>query len=319
MDNETINVEYKEFIVDNRVKVNRYLNTVLWFFVITGPAVAAGVAAGVFDYLSYSTCASISVIVILLASFHMLLLKKIPDSRMTSIFALTALDILIVYMSYSHVSIYLTWFLVPLLSLLFCDKTLFFYSTVLNYVLMFTTTLITSPYYADMRTDYDTMGAYFADTIGGFTIETVIMSASAYAIGRLTSDYYRELFRQYRVIREQDENMNEKMNILDSMVEIYDNVNLIDFVENTETSLRSPEKTKRGIDINTQTHTLMNQKLKNKVMPGQVEAFLTFTNIKTLKARLSQRKIISADFIDVESGWFRAQYITVDSSEDGFP
>ena len=54
----------------------------------------------------------------------------------TSVFALTALDILIVYMAYCHVSIYLTWFLVPLLSILFCDRLLYFYTLCLNYILM---------------------------------------------------------------------------------------------------------------------------------------------------------------------------------------
>ncbi len=35
--------EYNDFLRDNRIKVNRYLNTVLWFFVLTGPAIAAGI------------------------------------------------------------------------------------------------------------------------------------------------------------------------------------------------------------------------------------------------------------------------------------
>ena len=52
------------------------------------------------------------------------------------------------------------------------------------------------------------------------------------------------------------------MSILDSMVEIYDNVNLINFVDNTETSLRDPEQKTHGIDMGAQTHTLMNQRLK---------------------------------------------------------
>jgi diguanylate cyclase (GGDEF)-like protein len=54
-------------------------------------------------------------------------------------------------------------------------------------------------------------------------------------------------------------------------------------------------------------------------MPDQVEDFLNYTNIKTLRSRLAQKKLISADFIDVVSGWFRAQYITVDATEDGIP
>ncbi|MBR1471459.1 MAG: GGDEF domain-containing protein [Lachnospiraceae bacterium] len=113
--------------------------------------------------------------------------------------------------------------------------------------------------------------------------------------------------------------MNEKMGILDSMAEIYDNVNLIDFVHNTEMSLRDAEQTRHGIDFNAQTHTIMNQRIKNQVMPDQLDAFLEFTNIKTVRSRLSHKKLLSADFIDVLSGWFRAQYITVDSTLDGIP
>ena len=109
------------------------------------------------------------------------------------------------------------------------------------------------------------------------------------------------------------------MDILDSMAEIYDHVNLIDFVGSTEMSLRDPEQKKHFIDMRTQTHTLMNQRLKKSVMPDQLDAFLKFTNITTVRARLTGKKIISADFIDVVSGWFRAQYITVDAAPDGVP
>jgi diguanylate cyclase (GGDEF)-like protein len=318
MNNTTIR-KYEEFIVENRVKVNGYLNRVLWFFVITGPAIAAGVKGGIFRDITYVTCFSISLVVVLLSGMHLFLLKKMPNSRATSIFALTALNALIVYMSYSHVSIHLTWFLVPMLSLLFCDRFIFFYALILNYILMFATTWITAPYYAAFRPDYPSAFAYFTDVIGGFTIETCIMGASAYMIGKLTVDYYKELFRQYTVIMEQEVQMQEEIDLLDSMVEIYENVNLISFVDNTEMSLRDPQQNKVGIDIATQTHTVMNQRIMKRVVPDQQEAFKTFTNIQTLRSRLANKKIISADFLDVVSGWFRAQYITVEASKDGIP
>ena len=319
MDSHTISREYDKFIINNRARINRYLNGVLWFFVITGPAIALGIRSGIFYYVDYNTCIIISSMVAILSLVHLQMLRKLPNSRATSIFALTALNILIVFMSCSHVSIHLTWFLVPVLSLLFCDKILFFYALILNYLLMFATTCITATYYTDLRVDYNLPTEYFLDVISGFTIETVIMAASAYMIGKLTDNYFKEIFRQNEVIVTHEESMKEKMNILDSMSEIYDNVNLINFIDNTETSLRSEDKTKHGIDMSTQTHTLMSQEIKNKVMPDQHEAFLQFTNIKTVRARLSQKKIISADFIDVETGWFRAQYITVDSTLDGIP
>lgn len=113
--------------------------------------------------------------------------------------------------------------------------------------------------------------------------------------------------------------MKEKMEILDSMAEIYDNVNLIDFINNAEMSIRDKEQKKHGIDLRMQTHTLMNQEIKNKVMPDQLDDFMTFTDIKTVRSRLSHKKLINADFIDVVLGWFRAQYITVDATLDGIP
>ena len=311
--------EYERFIKNNKIKVNGYLNKVLWFFVITGPAIATGVFGGVFNDISYTTCLLISLIVIALSLIHLVLLKKAPHSIVTCLFALTALDGLLVYMTYAHVSIYLTWFLVPLLSLLFVDKFIYFYSAALNYILMGIATWLTAPYYTALRGDYDNQIAYFRDTFGGFTIETLIMMASSYMIGKLIDDYFKEQFNQYAIIRKQDEIMREKMEILDSMAEIYDNVNLINFIDNTEMPLRDAEQKKHGIDMTTQTHTLMNQRIKNQVMPDQFDDFMTFTNIKTVRSRLAGKKLISADFIDIAKGWFRAQYITVDSTLDGIP
>ena len=308
-----------DFIVKNRIRVNGYLNNALLFFIITGPAIALGIKTDFFPDIKYSTCFIISAGVAALAIIHKILLIKLPKSIVTSVFALTALDAIIVYMSYSHVSILLTWFLVPLLSLLFVDKMIYFYSTALNYALMFAATYFTAPYHAALNSKYENSLDFFLDRIGGFTIETLIMFAAGYTIAKLVKDYFGTLFMQYETIKSHEEDMGEKLELLNSMVEIYDNVNLINFIDNTEMPLRDPEKKKRGIDMTAQTHTIMNQRIKDQVMPDQLDAFLTFTNIKTVRARLSHKKLISADFIDVVSGWFRAQYITVDSTLDGIP
>ncbi len=311
--------EYESFLRENRIKVNGYLNKVLWFFVLTGPAIAAGIKGGIFKDITYTTCIMISSVLIVMSLIHLYLYKQFPSKTFTCVFALTTLNVLIAYMFYSHVSIYITWFLVPLLSLLFCDKGLYFYAVIMNFILMMTSAWLSAPYEAALRPEYDSVMAYFVDLVSGFTIESVIMFSSGYIIGKLILDYFKGLFEQHNRIMDQEKIMAEKMRLLDSMAEIYDNVNLIDYETQTEQSLRDAEQKKFGIDLNAQTHTLMNQKLKNQVMPDQVEDFLNFTNIKTLRSRLAQRKLISADFIDVVSGWFRAQYITVDATEDGIP
>jgi diguanylate cyclase (GGDEF)-like protein len=310
---------FSDFIVDNRGRINRYLNFTLWFFVVTGPAIALGVKLGIFPDISYATCASISLVVVAMSSIHLFLLGKYPSARFTSLFALTALDVLIVYMSLDHVSIHLTWFLVPLLSVLFCEMPTFLYALVLNYVLMLGTTWATAPYYFGYRTNYLSASAYFLDVIGGYTIETFIMGISAFIVVTLATQHYRDLFSQNELIREKEQSVEEEMAILGSMAEIYDNVNLISFVDNTEMSLRDRNQKKVSIDMSSQTHTLMNQRIKDTVAPDHLEAFLTFTNITTVRDRLTNKKIISGEFIDMVAGWFRAQYITVEAAPDGRP
>lgn len=310
---------YDSFLRENRIKVNGYLNRVLWFFALAGPAIASGIKGGIFSDITYTTCICISAVLIIMACIHLLLLRKKPESIFTGVFALTTLDMLLAYMSYSHVSIFLTWFLVPLLSILFCNVFLYYYAFILNYILMLLATFLTAHHELVMRPEYNDVAAYYSDVAGGFTIESIVMFASGLMLVKLTSGYYKSIFEQHKKILQQDEEVKEKMGILDSMAEIYDNVNLIDFVSNTEMSLRDDSQTKHGIDLSAQTHTIMNERIRKQVMPDQIEEFLNFTNIKTIRSRLAQKKLISADFIDVVSGWFRAQYITVDSTVDGIP
>lgn len=116
-----------------------------------------------------------------------------------------------------------------------------------------------------------------------------------------------------------DSEIRDQINILQSMADIYDNVNLIDFADNTEMSVRDKNQVRHTIDLGPQTHTRMSQRIRERVMPDQREAFISFTDITTVRARLVGRKLLSADFIDVVDGWFRAQYIPVGLDGTGLP
>ena len=96
---DEISRDYNKFIENSRIKVNKYLNFVLWFFILTGPLIALGVYFDIYKDISYYTCIVISVVMFLMSGIHFLILKKFPASITTSMFALLALDILIVYMA----------------------------------------------------------------------------------------------------------------------------------------------------------------------------------------------------------------------------
>lgn len=70
--------DYDEFLKENRKIINRYINTVLWFCVLTGPAIAVGIFFGVFQTADYSTCFFISANMLVVAFLHRIIMKKWP-------------------------------------------------------------------------------------------------------------------------------------------------------------------------------------------------------------------------------------------------
>ena len=113
--------DFEQFQYNNRYRVNRSLNRILWICILAGPAIALGILGGVFNRTSYQACMMISCVMLIVAGTNSLILKKWPYSYAPSFVALVAVDFLLCYMNASHISIRLTWFLVPLLSLLLCD------------------------------------------------------------------------------------------------------------------------------------------------------------------------------------------------------
>lgn len=116
-----------------------------------------------------------------------------------------------------------------------------------------------------------------------------------------------------------DSEIRDKMSILQAIADIYDKVNLIDFTDMTEMSVRDKEHVKRPINPENQTHTVMSKNLRENVVPDQLDDFILFTDISSVRARLTGKKLISEDFLNLQDGWIRAQYISVATDENGIP
>ena len=310
---------FSDFLNDTRKKANRLLNRLLWFCVLAGPAIALEIGRGVFFEITYATCALISGVMLLLAVFHYLMLKKWPYFYGTSIFAILAMNLLLVYIETMHINIYLAWFLAPLLSLLFCDYFLYAVSTVVNYLLMFTATWVSASYHAQRLSEPVSPMEYFRNNLGSYTIEYLIMAVAGLAVLKMITDYLRELTGHYRKVTENEEQILERTQILSSMAEIYEKVNLIDFQQMTEMSLREEKLMQIGIDLAEQDHTNMTQKMMRDIMPEHLSDFVLFTDITTVRDRLFRKRSISGEFISITVGWFRAQYISVEQDENQYP
>ena len=298
--NDTL--EFEQFLRGNRYKVNHSLNRVLWFCILAGPAIALGILGGVFKQTTYVACIAISCVMAAVAGGNLLVLKKKPYGTIPGIFALIAVDCLLCFMNASHISIRLTWYLVPLLSLLFCDPKTYIEISVLNFLMMALGTLLEAPHYAQIRADFSTPLLGFINIFSGCTIEAVIMFAAGFALGKATNNYYRKMLGQYAETQIQKQTMQEQLDILDSMAEIYDYVNLIDFKASTETSLR--EETLHSLVIAPgQDHTHMTQGLRDRIAPDMKDDFWRFTDITTVPLRLIGRNSIDGEFVNLQTGF----------------
>ena len=146
----------------------------------------------------------------------------------------------------------------------------------------------------------------------------ILVLVSVIAMGMRFHYLKRTSEATIKLERSKNSEIQDKINILQSIADIYDKVNLIDFIDHTEMSVRDKDHIKVKIE-DCQTHTIMSREMRKSVMPDQMDEFIRFTNISTVRERLIGKRLLSDDFIDVVDGWFRAQYIPVEVDENGVP
>ena len=195
--------DFDSFLVENRKMINEQFNKVLMACILAGPFIAGAVWLNLFQGVTYYTALFISVFMAVLALMHRHLMKRFPSSMITSILALFAIDVLLVVMDSAHLTIYITWFLIPLMSLQFCDFNLYSLAVIINYGFMVFATWHMSPYFAARRIDFDAPYAYFASRLGGLTIETIVMIVAGYSLSSIMSNHYKSLIEQYKNLKKE--------------------------------------------------------------------------------------------------------------------
>lgn len=316
---QTNAANYEDFIQKNRVRTNNALNTVMWFCIIAGPAIAIFVTAGVFKHISYLTCIMLSVILIVCSTFHKFLCRKFPKSGITSIFALAVMDFLLVYLVRNHVGITLCYFMVPFVSLLFCDKRTYYISSIINYFVMILGVYVASTYATECTVHSDQM-IYFWDKTAGLTIEATIMFIVGHVISMTTTEYLKRLYDNQNLLVQNENTMKGQLEILNSMSDIYSQMIILDFNKNQIVSFDINSKKPETSQLKTfQHHTELSQMLSQQIVNDQLQEFLRFTNISTIRRRMINNKLLSAEFISTVTGWLRVQFIAIDHDIDTPP
>ena len=211
-------LDFDSFLNENRKMINEQFNKVMIACILAGPVIAAAVYFGVFKSVTYFTALFISVFMTILTVLHKLLLKKYATSSLIGMIALIAIDVLLIVMDRAHLTIYISWFLIPLLALQFCDLKLYFLAVGINYCFMVYATWHMAPYFAERRNDIETAFSYFASRLGGLTVEMIVMIAAGHSLCKIMSNHYRTLIEQYKNLKEEQEIRHQLENVSEKAI-----------------------------------------------------------------------------------------------------
>ena len=107
--------------------------------------------------------------------------------------------------------------------------------------------------------------------------------------------------------------------LIDALSGIYHSLHIVDLKKNTLVEYNASEAIRETANQNTNADQVMIATMKNVVISEHQEAVLKFTDLHTVAARLKGKHTITAEFIGVNTGWFRARFIVIDTDDDGLP
>ncbi len=311
--------EFEAFLNENRKKINERFQIVLWLSILAGPMVAVMVYFGAFLDASYGVAAVISVFLTGLTILHRRMLKRFPTSMWTSMIALVGIEVLLLIMNKGHLTIYITWFLIPLLSLLFCDIKLYFFALAMNYIFMVIGQLMVAGWYAERRMDVDTAMEYFASRLGGLTIEMAVMAVVGFVLCRMITSYYRNMLNRTAELSKSRDELRRLNGELTSIADIYVSAFDIDLAEDTILEIQISDSQLSGLlgNHHEEARKVFAGVVMRLIAPESIEDMLEFIRLDTLEERLSENKTITREFLSANNLWARGRFIDSGRDEDG--
>lgn len=175
---------YNKFIIANRIKVNSKLTIAMWIWTLTGPALALGQYAHIFDRFSYIFCLNVSIMVGTFALASTLIIYVNPNSTLPQYVLTIGLTITLFYMDYNQVNISLTYILVPIISILYFQRNVFITASVITYLSFLICAWAEKDVASLNRIDVNST-TWFTARVIAMTIEYLIMIACTNYLDKL--------------------------------------------------------------------------------------------------------------------------------------
>lgn len=132
--------------------------------------------------------------------------------------------------------------------------------------------------------------------------------------------FMQDLYRKEMIMQntmKYQASLKKQNDILTSIANVYYTMHSINLVDNTVKEIQSSLKIRKYVNTIENADSQMIEVMRNTVITEDVEMALSFTDLKTLSQRMENKKSILAEFRNIESGWFCAQFIATEYNESG--
>ncbi len=116
-----------------------------------------------------------------------------------------------------------------------------------------------------------------------------------------------------------DAEKSEQLRILKSLADMYYSMHLINLKTGTITEYSSGGELKEFLDKKIPATEKMRLIMENVIVPQYRDSAIKFTDLTTISERMRGIKTLSSEFIGQHTGWFIANFIAVETDNDGCP
>lgn len=309
---------YRDFVLKNRRSMNESMAKILFFCAFAGPAIALDRFLGYCE-VSYSSCVLMSLALIILSFGQKILNRYFPLSLWTVFWGLVGFMGVLTFMCTAKVGVYITYALVPMVSLFYCEKKIYLISVALNYAMILVSNVLVSDFRSLVRSDFHEPLDWFIAVMGGYTIESIAIGMAGYYLCNRISNHFRSIYTSNIVLDQKYRDEEHKDRVTRAITSLYQCVYVVDLKNDTyEVVQRDPfvsdvVRDEDNLATNIERAVFALVETEDKLQ------MLEFLDLKTLPARLNQQSLIFAECQGKLHGRVQLSFILVERDEEGRP
>lgn len=312
------NSQYESFILRNRRSMNESLSRILLFCAFAGPAIALDRFLGYCD-VSYAACICVSVSLVLLSYGQRLLNRYCPMSLFTVFWGLVGFMLVLMFMCTARVGVYITYALVPMVSLFYCEKRVYIISVVMNYLMILVSNMLVSDFRSVVRSDFHEPLDWFVAMMGGYTIESIAIGVAGYYLCDRISNHFRSVYTSNIVIDQKYRDEEHKDRVTRAVTSLYQCVYVINLKDMSYEVVQRDRFVSDVVRDEDNLATNIERGVFALVENEDKQKMLEFLDLKTLPARLEKESMIYRECMGKLHGRVQLSFILVEKDEEGKP